>query len=137
MLGRAARCFKGITVRSFFSGLRGGYLLAVAGALLLCAIVWIYNGLFYTSTPAEIVRVEEQCFVSGTPTGCAEARASGKPVRRQRVVHVRYTSPADGQVHQGILYPFGAKATEAARLRPGHRWPIFAHDSNPGEIKVK
>ena len=124
-------------MRSFSSGLRGGYLLAVVGALVLCGIVWVYNRLVYTSTPAEIVRVEEQCFVAATPTGCAEARASGKPVRRQRVVHVRYTSPADGQIHQGVLYPFGAKATEAARLRPGDRWPIFAHDDNPGEIKVK
>ena len=124
-------------MRLFFSGLRGGYLLAVAGALVLCAIVWVYNGLVYTTTSAEIVRVEEQCFVAGTPTGCVEARASGKPVRRQRVVHVRYTSPADGQVHEGVLYPFGAKATEAARLRPGNRWPIFAHDRDAGIIKVK
>ena len=122
---------------SFFSGLRGGHLLAVAGALVLCVIVWVYNGLIYTTTSAEIVRVEEQCSVEGTPIGCAEARASGKPVRRQRVVHVRYTSPADGQVHEGVLYPFGAKATEAARLRPGDRWLIFARDNNPGEIKVK
>ena len=128
---------KGITVRSFYSGLRGGYLSAIVGALVLCAIVWVYNGLVFTTTPAEIVRVEEQCSVAGTPTGCAEARASGKPVTRQRVVHVRYTSPADGQVHEGVLYPFGAKATEAARLRPGDRWPIFAHDNDPGEIKVK
>ena len=115
----------------------------VAGALVLCAIVWIRNALFYTSTQAEVLRVEERCVVAGAPmdtaTSCAEARAnaSGKPVRRHRVVHVRYTSPADGQVHQGVLYPFGAKATEAARLRPGDRWPIFAHDSNPREIKVK
>ena len=124
-------------MRSFLSGLRGGYFLAVSGALVLCVIVWVYNGLIYTTTPAEIVRVEEQCSVEGTATGCAEARASGKPVRRQRVVHVRYTSPADGQVHEGVLYPFGAKATEAARLRPGDRWPILAHDNNPEEIKVK
>ena len=128
---------------SFFAGLRGGHLLVVTGALVLCAIVWINNALFYTSTQAEVLRAEERCVVAGAPmetaTSCAEARAnaSGKPVRRHRVVHVRYTSPADGQVHQGVLYPFGAKATEAARLRPGDRWPIFAHDSNPGEIKVK
>lgn len=124
-------------MQSFLSGLRGGYLLAIGGALVLSAVVWVYNGFVYTSTPAEIVRVEEQCSIAGTPTGCAEARASGKPVRRQRVVHVRYTSPADGQVHDGVLYPFGAKATEAARLRPGDRWTIFAHHNNPGEIKVK
>jgi hypothetical protein len=128
---------------SFFSGLRGGHLLAVAGALVLCAIAFINNALLYTSTLAEVLRVEERCVVAGAPmetaTSCAEARAkaSGKPVRRHRVVHVRYTSPADGQVHQGVLFPFGGKATEAARLRPGDRWPIFAHDSNPGEIKVK
>ena len=122
---------------SFFSGLRGGHLLVVAGALVLCGIAFLNNAVFYTSTRAEIVRVEEQCSVGDVPTDCAEARATGKPARRQRVVHVRYTSPADGQVHQGVLYPFGAKATEAARLRPGDRWPIFAHDNNPGEIKVK
>lgn len=122
---------------SFLSGLRGGRLLVVAGALVLCAVAWINNALFYTSTPAEVLRVEERCAVADVPTSCAEARASGKPVRRQRVVHVRYTSPADGRVQQGVLYPFGAKATEAARLRPGDRWSIFAHDRNPGEIKVK
>jgi hypothetical protein len=127
----------GILMRSLISGLRGGHLLVVAGALALCAIVWINNALFYTSTAAEVLRNEERCFIADVPTSCAEARASGKPVGRKRVVHVRYTSPADGQVHEGVLYPFGAKATEAARLRPGDRWPIFAHDSNPGEIKVR
>lgn len=124
-------------MRSFFSGLRSGHLLVVAGALVLCAVVWLNNAVFYTSTPAEVLRVEERCAVADVPTGCAEARASGKPVRRQVVVHVRYTSPADGQVHDGVLYPFGAKATEATRLRPGDHWTIFAHDSNSGEIKVK
>jgi hypothetical protein len=127
----------GILMGSFFSGLRVGHLLVVAGALVLCAIAWLNNVLCFTSTPAEVLRVEERCVLADVPTGCAEARASGKPVRRQPVVHVRYTSPADGQVHQGMLYPFGAKATAAARLRPGDRWPIFAHDNNPGEIKVK
>lgn len=128
---------------SFLSGLRGAHLLVVAGALVLCAISWIYNALFFTSTRAEVLRVEERCVVAGASmdaaTSCAEARAnaSGKPVRRHRLVHVRYTSPADGQVHQGILYPLGRKSTEAARLRPGDPWQIFAHDNNPGEIKVE
>lgn len=129
-------------MQSFLSGFRGAQLLVLAAALVLCGISWAWNAVLYTSTQAEVLRVEEQCVIGGEPpetaTGCAEARASGrKPLRRFRAVHVRYTSPADGQVHRGVLYPLGRKAKEAAMLRPGDQWEILAHDSNAGEIKVE
>jgi hypothetical protein len=131
-----------IMVGSFLSGLRGAQLLVLAGALVLCGIAWINNAIFYTRTPAEVLRVEERCFVAGTPKesaiNCTDARpsASDQPLRRYRVVHVRYTSPADGRLHDGVLYPTGNKGKQAATLRPGDRWPIFAHDTKAGEIKL-
>jgi hypothetical protein len=77
---RAARYSSGVCDAVILLGLPGGYLLVVAGALVLCAIVWIYNSLFYTSTPAEVLRVEERCVVAGAPIrdGDHLCRSSGK-----------------------------------------------------------
>ena len=62
---------------------------------------------------------------------------TGKRLRRYTTVHLKYTSPADGQVHDGVLIPLGRKATQAERLRPGDHWEILAHDNNPQDIKAE
>jgi hypothetical protein len=118
---------KGTTMRSFLFGFRFVRVLIVAAGLVLLAFSGLKNALFYTKTRAEVLRVEERCVPTGAPvdaaTNCAEARANagGKPVRRYSAVHVRYTSPADGRVHDGVLIPLGRKATQAGKLRPGDR----------------
>jgi hypothetical protein len=62
---------------SFFSGLRSGHLLVVAGALVLCAFAWLNNALFYTITPAEVLQVEERC-----SCGCADRLCRGSRERK-------------------------------------------------------
>ena len=130
-------------MRSFLFGFRFVHVLVVVAGLVLLAVAGLKNAFFYTKTRAEVLRVEERCVPTGAPmeaaTGCVEARSNsgGKPMRRYTAVHVRYTSPADGQVHNGVLIPLGRKAGQAAKLRPGDRWQIYAHDDDPKDIKVE
>jgi hypothetical protein len=130
-------------MRSFLFGFRFVHVLVIAAGLVLLTLSGLENALFYAKTRAEVIRIEERCVPAGVhldaATTCAEARANagGKPVRRYTAVHVRYTSPADGQVYDGVLIPLGRKTTQAERLRPGDHWQIFAHDNNPEEIKAE
>ena len=130
-------------MRSILFGFRFVHILVVAAGLILLAFSGLKNALFYTKTRAEVLRIEERCVPAGShlnaAINCAGARSSagGKPMRRYTTVHVRYTSPADGRVHDGVLMPLGSKAIQAAKLRPGDRWQIFAHDNKPEEIKVE
>ena len=128
-------------MRSFLAGYRFVHVLVVGAGLILLAFSGLKNALFYTKTRAEVLQVEDRCVPTGAPmdaaTNCVEARSSGKRVRRYTAVHVRYTSPADGQVHNGVLIPLGRKGVQAAKLRPGDRWQIFAHDNDPEDIKAE
>ena len=130
-------------MRAFLFGFRLVPVLVVAAGLVLLAFSALKNALFYTKTRAEVVRIEERCVPAGATLdaaiNCASARSNsgGKPVRRYTAVHVSYTSPADGRVHNGVLIPLGRKATQAEKLRPGDRWLIYAHDNNPEEIKAE
>jgi hypothetical protein len=130
-------------MRSFLFGFRFVHVLVVAAGLVLLAFSGLKNALFYTKTRAEVLRIEDRCVPAGAPmhaaTNCTEtrSRAGAKRLRRYTAVHVRYTSPADGRVHDGVLIPLGRKAIQAAKLRSGDRWQIFAHDRNPEEIKAE
>ena len=130
-------------MRSFFLALRLGPLLVVVVGLVVLAYSAVMNALFYTKTRAEVVRVEEKCALAKVPveeaTNCPDARAKarGKPVRRFIEVHLRYTSPADGRIHDGTLFPFGAKATQAQKRRPGDHLQIYARDNDPEDIKAE
>jgi hypothetical protein len=130
-------------MRSVLFGFRFVHLIVVAVGLILLAASSFRNALDYTATQAQVLRVEERCVPTGAPMGaatnCEEARLRfrGKRLRHYTAVHVSYTSPADGRVHNGVLIPIGRKAVEAAKLRPGDRWKILAHDDKPEDIKAE
>jgi hypothetical protein len=130
-------------MRAFLFGFRFVHLIVVVLGLILLAGSSLRNALDYTTTQAQVLRVEERCVPSGAPmqaaTNCEEARLrfGGKRLRHYTAVHVTYTSPADGRVHNGVLIPIGRKAVEAAKLRLGDRWKILAHDDKPEDIKAE
>jgi hypothetical protein len=130
-------------MRAFLFGFRFVHLIVVVLGLILLAASSFRNALDYTATQAQVLRVEERCVPTGAPMGaatnCEEARLRfrGKRLRHYTAVHVSYTSPADGRVHNGVLIPIGRKAVEAAKLRPGDRWKILAHDDKPEDIKAE
>ncbi|HUQ83289.1 MAG TPA: hypothetical protein VM076_19200, partial [Gemmatimonadaceae bacterium] len=97
----------------------------------------------YREVAAEVERIDEVCVPlrasvsEATDCATASARAGGKRLRHYRAVRVRYTSPADGQMHSGVVIPTGGdKAVEASQLRPGDRWTIMAHDDKAEVIKA-
>src|SRR5262249_18997185 len=116
---------------SFLYGFIFAQILMVATGVLL-AVPEIEHALFYTKTQAEVLRVHAQCslpwsFWRNTPIACTDSPSNDeKRVRRHTIVHLRYTSPADGQVHEGVVLLVGADAAQAANLRPGDHWHIFA-----------
>jgi hypothetical protein len=120
-------------------GFRFVHIFVVAAGLLLMVVTWMKTALFYTKTQAEVLRVEKRCAPKGrskeeVTTSCVDARGN-KRIRRHLVVLVRYTSPADGRLHNGVLFPIGSKRLEAAQLRPGDHWEILASDDDAEEIK--
>jgi hypothetical protein len=130
-------------MRAFLFGFRFVHLIVVVLGLILLAASSFRNALDYTATQAQVLRVEERCVPSGAPMkaamNCEEARLrfGGKRLRHYTAVHVSYTSPADGRVHNGVLIPLGRKAVQAAKLRPGDPWKILAHDDKPEDIKAE
>ena len=131
-------------MRAFLAGQRAVRLLIVILGLGLWGFSSIKNALNYTAVLARVERVEEMCRPAGVPiqesTNCvtALANSNGKRLLRHTAVHVRYKSPADGQEHSGVVIPIGSKmALQAAKLRPGDRWKILAHDDKPGDVHAE
>jgi hypothetical protein len=131
-------------MRAFSLGRHIVTLLTVIVGLLLWAYSALDNALNYTAVKAEVVRVEDVCYTPNAATkittNCAEAqaRSGGRRVTRRKAVYIRYTSPADGQVHDGIIIPVGGKkAVSVSQLRPGDRWEIMAHDDKPEDVKAE
>jgi len=110
--------------------------------------IWAFSALnstfYYNEVVAQVERVEAVCRPVGTQVSSAascqetQAKPGGKGMFRETAVYVRYRFPADGKEHSGVVIPSGGrKAVEALHLRPGERWQILVHKSNPGDIKAE
>jgi hypothetical protein len=129
-------------VGAFLAGRRTVAILVFIAGLILLAVSVVKNAMDYTEVVARVEGLEHVCRPAGAPieayTDCAVAvPTGGKRLLRHVVVRVPYRSPADDQEHSGVVIPIGGrKAVEAARLRPGDRWKILAHDK-PEDFKVE
>ncbi len=125
-----------------------GRLVGVIGIFVLAAVVSAFtavvNAVNYTEVQARVERVGLVCRPSGAPVvesvectaEAAPGPVSGGKLIRQLAVYVRYTSPADGQQHQGRLLMAGKRIKQARTLRPGDSYTILAHNDDAETIKV-
>ncbi|HEX8620964.1 MAG TPA: hypothetical protein VF718_03265 [Allosphingosinicella sp.] len=135
--------------------------LAIAGVLGLAgagAMLWSLRdlGTNYAPVRATVVAVTAECTLERTrydrqdnpiedregPMGCGEAERMRRDrpgfrdfgLRRQRIVEVRYVSPADGRVHVGTIRPRQGYLEGSV---PGAEVEIVAHKRKPGEVGLR